>query len=37
MIKKVSLSLSNIKHSYNDSDFILNDINLEFRNENLEL
>ena len=29
MIKKISLSLSNIKHSYDDSDFILNDINLD--------
>ena len=29
MVKKISLSLSNIKHSYNDNDFILNDINLD--------
>ena len=29
MIKKISLSLSNIKHTYNNSDFILNDINLD--------
>ena len=29
MVKKISLSLSNIKHSYDDSDFILNDINLD--------
>ena len=29
MVKKVSLSLSNIRHSYNNSDFILNDINLD--------
>tara|TARA_B100001093_G_scaffold177660_1_gene170281 strand:- start:634 stop:1305 length:672 start_codon:yes stop_codon:yes gene_type:complete len=29
MVKKISLSLSNIKHTYNNSDFILNDINLD--------
>ena len=29
MVKKISLSLSNIKHSYGGSDFILNDINLD--------
>ena len=29
MVKKISLSLSNIKHSYNDNDFILNDINID--------
>ena len=29
MTKKISLSLSNIKHSYNDNDFILNNINLD--------
>ena len=29
MIKKISLSLSNIKHSYNNNDFILNNINLD--------
>ena len=29
MVKKTSLSLSKIKHSYNNNDFILNDINLD--------
>ena len=29
MVKKISLSLSKIKHSYNGKDFILNDINLD--------
>ena len=29
MVKKISLSLSEIKHSYNGNDFILNDINLD--------
>ena len=29
MVKKISLSLSNIKHSYNDNDFILNDITID--------
>ena len=29
MVKKISLSLSKIKHSYNNKDFILNDINLD--------
>ena len=29
MVKKISLSLSNIKHTYNNSDFIMNDINLD--------
>ena len=29
MVKKISLSLSNIKHSYNDNNFILNDINID--------
>ena len=29
MVKKISLSLSNIKHSYNGNDFILKNINLD--------